>query len=103
MNDIHGSEGLLALIRKMMEEAMRVAGRLRRAHTDDGRPTHRHRKDSSPAPRSRCTRTSRSAGRSRPNAIIGAVVELACKAGIATPMIDAVYALIAERAKHLDR
>jgi len=25
MNDIHGSEGLLALIRKMMEEAMRVA------------------------------------------------------------------------------
>ena len=37
------------------------------------------------------------------DAIIGAVVELARKAGIATPMIDAVYALIAERAKHLDR
>jgi len=30
-------------------------------------------------------------------------VELARKAGIATPMIDAVHALIAERTKHLDR
>jgi 2-dehydropantoate 2-reductase len=37
------------------------------------------------------------------DAIIGAVVELARKAGIATPMIDAIHALIAERAKHLDR
>jgi ketopantoate reductase len=30
-------------------------------------------------------------------------VELARKAGIATPLIDAVYALIAERARHLER
>jgi hypothetical protein len=30
-------------------------------------------------------------------------VKLVRKAGIATPMIDAIYALIAERAKHLDR
>jgi len=37
------------------------------------------------------------------DAIIGAVVELARKAEIPTPMIDAVYALIAERGKHLDR
>jgi 2-dehydropantoate 2-reductase len=37
------------------------------------------------------------------DAIIGAVMELARKAGIATPMIDAVHALIAERARHLDR
>jgi 2-dehydropantoate 2-reductase len=36
-------------------------------------------------------------------AIVGAVVELARKAGIATPLIDAVYALIAERARHLER
>jgi len=31
------------------------------------------------------------------------VVELARKAAIATPMTDAIHALIAERAKHLDR
>jgi len=37
------------------------------------------------------------------DAIIGTVVELARKVGIATPMIDAVYALIAERARHLGR
>jgi ketopantoate reductase len=30
-------------------------------------------------------------------------VKLAREAGIATPMIDAIYALIAERPKHLDR
>ena len=36
-------------------------------------------------------------------AIVGAVAELARKAGIATPMIDAIYALISERARHLDR
>jgi ketopantoate reductase len=30
-------------------------------------------------------------------------VELARKVGIATPMIDLVQALIAERASHLDR
>jgi 2-dehydropantoate 2-reductase len=37
------------------------------------------------------------------DAIVGAVVELARKAGVATPMIDAIHALIAERARHLDR
>jgi 2-dehydropantoate 2-reductase len=37
------------------------------------------------------------------DAIVGAVVELARKAAVATPMIDAVHALIAERGKHLDR
>jgi 2-dehydropantoate 2-reductase len=35
------------------------------------------------------------------DAIVGAVAELARRAAIATPMIDAVHALIAERAKHL--
>jgi len=35
--------------------------------------------------------------------MVGVVAELARKAGIATPMIDVVYALTAERAKHLDR
>jgi 2-dehydropantoate 2-reductase len=37
------------------------------------------------------------------DAIVGAVVELARRAAIATPLIEAVWALIAERAKHLDR
>jgi 2-dehydropantoate 2-reductase len=37
------------------------------------------------------------------DAIVGAVVELARKAAVATPLIDAVWALIAERARHLDR
>jgi 2-dehydropantoate 2-reductase len=37
------------------------------------------------------------------DAIVGAVVELARKAGVATPMTDAIHALVAERAKHLDR
>ena len=35
-------------------------------------------------------------------AIVGAAAELARKAGIATPMIDALHALLAERARHLD-
>jgi hypothetical protein len=35
--------------------------------------------------------------------MVGAVVELARKAENARPMIDVIYALTAERAKHLDR
>jgi 2-dehydropantoate 2-reductase len=35
------------------------------------------------------------------DAIVGAVAGLARNAGIATPMIDAVRALIEERARHL--
>ena len=37
------------------------------------------------------------------DAIIGAVAELARKAGVATPMIGAMHALVAERARHLGR
>src|SRR5882672_1052949 len=102
MNDIHGSEGLLALIRKMMEEAMRVAEgygvripmtidqRIDIARQLAGAKISMHQDIEKRRPL-------------ETDAIIGAVVELARKAGIATPMIDAVYALIAERAKHLDR
>jgi 2-dehydropantoate 2-reductase len=102
MNDINGSEALLGVIRTLMEEAMRVAGaygarvpvtieeRIGIAKKLAGAKISMH----------------QDVERRRPletEAIVGAVVELARKAGIATPMIDAIYALIAERARHLDR
>lgn len=100
MNDINGNEALLGLIRVLMEEAMRIAEaygvrvpmtvdeRIGVARELAGAKISMH----------------QDVEKRRPletDAIIGAVVELARKAGIATPMIDAVYALIAERAKHL--
>jgi 2-dehydropantoate 2-reductase len=102
MDDIHGNEGLLALIRTLIEETMRVAEaygvrvpitvdeRIAIAKQLAGAKISMH----------------QDIEKRRPlevDAIIGAVAELARKAGIATPMIDAVHALIAERAKHLDR
>lgn len=102
MNDIHASEALLALIRAMMEEGMRVAEaygvripvtveeRIAIAKKLAGAKISMH----------------QDVEKRRPlevDAIVGAVVELARKAAVATPMIDAVHALIAERAKHLDR
>jgi 2-dehydropantoate 2-reductase len=102
MNDIHGSEGLLALIRRMMEEAMRVAG----AHGVRIPMTVEERIDIARRLAGAKISMHQDIEKRRPletDAIVGAVVELARKAGIATPMIDAVYALITERAKHLDR
>ncbi len=102
MNDIHGSEGLLALIRKMMGEAMRVA----EAYGVRIPMTVEERIDVARQLAGAKISMHQDIDKRRPletDAIIGAVVELARKAGIATPMIDAVYALIAERAKHLDR
>ena len=102
MDDINGNAGLLALIRTLIEETMRVAEaygvrvpmtveeRIGIARKLAGAKISMH----------------QDIERRRPlevDAIVGAVVELARKAGIATPMIDAVHALIAERAKHLDR
>ena len=102
MNDIHASESLLSLIRAIMEEGMRVADaygaripvtvdeRIAIAKKLAGAKISMH----------------QDIERRRPlevEAIVGAVVELARKAGIATPMTDAIHALIAERAKHLDR
>ena len=102
MNDINGNESLLALVRTLIEETMRVAQaygvrvpmtvdeRIAIAKQLAGAKISMH----------------QDIEKRRPlevDAIIGAVVELARKAGIVTPMIDAVYALIAERAKHLDR
>ena len=102
MNDINGNQALLALIRAMMEEAMRVAEAygVRVPMTVDERVGVA--KELAGAKIS----MHQDVEKRRPletDAIVGAVVELARKAGIATPMIDAVYALIAERAKHLDR
>jgi 2-dehydropantoate 2-reductase len=102
MNDIHASEALLALIRKMMEEAMRVAG----AYGVRMPMTVEERIDIARQLAGAKISMHQDVEKRRPletDAIIGAVVELARKAEIATPMIDAVYALIAERAKHLDR
>ena len=102
MDDINGSESVLALIREMMEEAMRVAEaygiripvtvdeRIAIARKLAGAKISMH----------------QDVEKRRPlevDAIIGAVAELARKAGVATPMIDAIHALIAERARHLDR
>jgi len=102
MHEINGNDALLALIRAMMQEAMRVAEdygvrvpmtideRIGVARKLAGAKISMH----------------QDVEKRRPletDAIVGAVVELARKAGIATPMIDAVHALIAERAKHLDR
>jgi len=102
MNDIHASESLLSLIRAIMEEGMRVAEaygaripvtveeRIAIAKKLAGAKISMH----------------QDVERRRPlevEAIVGAVVELARKAGIATPMTDAIHALVAERAKHLDR
>ena len=101
-NDINGNEGLLVLIRTLIEETMRVAEgygvrvpitideRIAIAKQLAGAKISMH----------------QDIEKRRPlevDAIIGAVMELARKAGIVTPMIDAIYALIAERAKHLDR
>jgi len=102
MDDIHGSEALLALIRKMMQEAMRVAGAygVRIPMTVD------ERMDIARQLAGAKISMHQDVEKRRPletEAIVGAVVELARKAGIATPMIDAVYALIAERARHLER
>ena len=102
MNDIHGSEALLALIREMMGEAMRVA----EAYGVRIPMTVEERIDIARQLAGAKISMHQDIEKRRPletDAIVGAVVELARKAGIATPMIDAVHALIAERAKHLDR
>jgi 2-dehydropantoate 2-reductase len=102
MDDIHGSEALLALIRKMMEEAMRVA----EAHGVRIPMTVEERIDIARRLAGAKISMHQDIEKRRPletDAIVGAVVELARKAGIATPMIDAIHALIAERARHLDR
>lgn len=100
MNDIHGNEALLGLIRTLMEEAMRVA----EAYGAPVPMTVEERIGIAKKLAGAKISMHQDVERKRPletEAIVGTVVELARKAGIATPMIDAVYALVAERARHL--
>jgi len=102
MDDIHGNEGLLTLIRTLIGETMRVA----EAYGVRIPMTVEERIDIARQLAGAKISMVQDIEKRRPlevDAIVGAVVELARKAGIATPMIDAVHALIAERAKHLDR
>jgi 2-dehydropantoate 2-reductase len=102
MDDIHGNPGLLALIRALIEETMRVA----EAYGVRVPITVEQRIDIARKLAGAKISMHQDIEKRRPlevDAIIGAVAELARKAGVATPMIDAVHALIAERAKHLDR
>lgn len=100
MDDINGNEALLALIGSLIREAMRVAEaygvrvpmtveeRIGIAKKLSGARISMH----------------QDVEKRRPlesDAIIGAVAELARKAGVATPMIDAIHALVSERARHL--
>lgn len=101
MNDINGSEALLRVIRVLMQEAMRVA----EAYGARVPVTIEERIGISRRLAGAKISMHQDIEKRRPletEAIVGAVAELARKAGIATPMIDAVYALIAERARHLD-
>ncbi len=99
MNEINQDEGLLDAIRILMRESMAVSeaygepvrlsieGRIAIAKTIGNSKISMH----------------QDLERGRPmeiDAIIGSVAELARKAGIATPMIDAFHALIKARARH---
>ncbi len=100
MHEINANEALLELIRALMEEAMRVAEAygVRVPMTIEERIGVARK-----IGRSKIS-MHQDVERGRPletDAIIGAVAELARKAGIATPMIDAVHALLAERGRHL--
>ena len=100
MNEINDNEGLIRCIRIQMQEAMRVAEfygeritmsieeRLGLARKIGSSKISMH----------------QDIERGRPleiDAIVTSVLELARKADIATPMIDAVHALIGERARHM--
>jgi 2-dehydropantoate 2-reductase len=100
MHEINANPDLLALIRALMEEAMRVAKAygVRVPMTIDERIEVARK-----IGRSKIS-MHQDVERGRPletDAIIGAVAELARKAGIATPMIDAMHALLAERGRRL--
>lgn len=102
MDDIHASEPILSLIRRLMEETMRVA----EAYGVRVPMTIEERIGIARKLSGAKISMQQDVERRRPletDAIVGAVIELARKARVATPMIDAVRALIDERGKHLDR
>ncbi len=100
MNEIHDNPGILSLIAAMMEEAKRVAAAygVQIAMSAEERIAVARKLGSAKIS------MHQDVERGRPlevDAIVGSVVELARKAEVATPMIDAVHALIGERARHL--
>lgn len=100
MHEICANSGLISLIRAMMVEAMRVAEH----YGERVAVTVEKRLEIARALGSAKVSMHQDLERGRPmeiDAIIGSVVELARRASIATPAIDAVFALITERARHL--
>jgi 2-dehydropantoate 2-reductase len=100
MNEIGGNPALIAVIRTMMEEGMQVA----RHYGEPVEMTIERRLEVARAIGTSKISMHQDLERRRPlelAAIVGSVVELARKAAIPTPAIDTVYALIAERARHL--
>lgn len=100
MNDIHANPRLLALIRVLMLESMHVA----EAYGVRITVSMEERIEIARKLGNAKISMHQDIDRRRPleiDAIVGTVVELGRKAGIATPMTDAVHALIAERARHL--
>jgi len=99
MDEINGNPALIDIIRTMMEEGMRVA-----AHY--GEPVEMSVEERLKVARSLGTAKismHQDLERGRPleiDAIVGSVVELAHRAGLATPAIQAIHALIAARARH---
>jgi 2-dehydropantoate 2-reductase len=100
MDEINANPGLLALIRVLMEEAMRVA----QAYGVRVPMTVEERIGIARQLGRAKISMHQDVERGRPlevDAIIGAVAELARRAAVATPTIDAVHALVAERSRHL--
>src|SRR5579859_589556 len=99
MHEINASDRLLEVIRTLMRESMRVAEAygVRVPIGPDERIEIARRIGRSK------TSMHQDVERARPlevEALIGAVMELGRKAGVATPVLDAVYALIEERGRH---
>jgi 2-dehydropantoate 2-reductase len=100
MNEIQANPELVALIRSMMEEAIRVAEAygIRIPVTIDERIEMSGRIGSSKLS------MHQDVEKNRPlevDAVVGSVVELARKAGIPVPMVEAVWGLIRERSRHI--
>lgn len=99
MDEINGDPGLIRMIRIQMQEAMAVSAAY-------GQPISMSIDQRLELARSMGrTKVSmhQDLERGRPleiDAIVGAVLELGRKAGIAMPMVDAVYSLIAARVRH---
>lgn len=100
MDEINANPGLVTLIRAMMEEAMGVA----EAYGVKIEISIDERIELSRKIGAAKISMHQDVEKGRPlevDAILGAVAELARRAELATPLIDAVHALVEERARHL--